>query len=179
MDVLFKNTTKYTQEKYSEFLKFHDMKFGTQYRILTIVVAIIILYMVAVNIVAKNITLVYILFIGFAGFVFYRYYSQEKIVKDEVKGESLQKQKEYTFTFFENKFEVREGLKRQSAEYNQIYKVFETDEFFYMYTDKNHSLMISKSGFEIGEPKDFSIFMKKKYSYKFKPNKNSFKGIIP
>ena len=179
MNIIFKNTTKYTQEKYAEFLKFHDSKYGIQYRILTIIVSIIILYMVASNIVAKNMTLVYILFIAFVVFLFYRYFSQEKIVKNEIKGETLQKQKEYTFTFFEKEFEVKEGLKRQRVQYNQIYRVFESEEFFYMYTDKNHSLMLSKSGFEIGNSVDFADSMKKKYSYKFKPNRNNFKGIIP
>ena len=171
MEIRFKNTTKYTQDKYWEFLKFHDMKYGTQYRILTIVVAIIILYMVAANIVAKNITLVYILFIGFAGFVFYRYYSQEKIVKDEVKGESLQKQKEYTFTFYEDLIYIEDGRSEQYIPYHQICKVYETSGYFYMYTDKTHSLMLSKNGFVVGTSEEFTVLMKKKYGFKFKVEK--------
>ena len=171
MKVLFKNTTRYTEEQYWKFLKFHDSKYGIQYRILTIIVSIIILYMVAANIVAKNITLVYILFIAFVIFLLYRYFSQEKIVKDEIKGESLQKQKEYTFTFFENSINIQDNSQKQNIPYKQIYRVFETKEYFYMYTDKTHSLMLSKSGFEVGTSEDFAIFMKKKYVYKFKANK--------
>ena len=171
MKVLFKNTTKYTEEQYWKFLKFHDSKFGIQYRILTIIVSIIILYMVAANIIAKNMTVVYILFIVFVGFLCYRYFSQKKIVKDEIKGESLQKQKEYTFTFYEDKIHIHDDKEEQYIQYNQIYKVFETNEYFYMYIDKTHSLMLSKSGFVVGNSEDFAVFMKEKYALKFKANK--------
>ena len=168
MDILFKNTTKYTKENYWDFLKFRDKKFGMQYRILTIMVSIIILYLLASNIVAKNMSLVIILFAIFVAYLFYRYYSQEKIVKNELKGESIQKQKEYTFVFYENQFCVKEGLKKQIVPYNKIYKVFETSDYFYMYTDKTHSLMLAKCGFEKGNSEDFGAFMKKKYPFKFR-----------
>lgn len=171
MNVIFKNTTKYTEEQYWKFLKFHDSKYGIQYRILTIVVAIIILYLVAANIVAKNLNLVYILFIAFVIFLFYRYFSQEKIVKDEIQGESIKKQKEYTFTFYENCLNIQDDCEEQDVLYKQLYRVFETSEYFYIYTDKTHSLMLSKSGFEVGNPEDFAVFMKKKFAYKFKSSK--------
>ena len=171
MEVLFKNTTKYTQEQYFKFLKFHDSKYGIQYRILTIIVSIIILYMVAANIVAKNMELVYTLFVVLVIFLFYRYYSQEKIVKDEIKGEPLKKQKEYTFTFYENYFDIKNDSEKQQVPYKKIYRVYATKEYFYMYTDKTHSLMLSKSGFQVGNPENFAVFMKKKYAYKFKESK--------
>jgi len=171
MEVLFKNTTKYTEEQYWKFLKFHDSKYGIQYRILTIIMSIIILYLVAANIVAKNLTLVYILFIVFIVFLCYRYFSQEKIVKDEIQGEPLKKQKEYTFTFFEDKIHIEDDVEEQYVLYKQLYRVHETNDYFYIYIDKTHSLMLAKSGFEIGNPEDFASFMKKKFSYRFKVNK--------
>ena len=50
--------------------------------------------------------------------------------------------------------------------YYKLYKVFETEHYFYLYINKNYSFVLSKDGFNIGSSKDFYKFIKRKIWYK-------------
>ena len=50
-------------------------------------------------------------------------------------------------------------------------KVFETKDYFYLYLDEDTAFLVSKSGFKIGTPKDFSEFIKKKCIFKYSKEK--------
>ena len=52
-----------------------------------------------------------------------------------------------------------------------LYKIFETNEFFYLYLDSRHSLILDKSGFTKGTPTEFKDFIKKKCPLKYRYDK--------
>ena len=51
---------------------------------------------------------------------------------------------------------------------DELYKIYKTDEYFFLYTDEDHSLILSKNGFEVGNPEAFDLFIKKKCPLKYK-----------
>ena len=44
MKVLYKNKTKYTKETYAKYLQFHQNKFGTKYRFITILIIVLLFF---------------------------------------------------------------------------------------------------------------------------------------
>ena len=52
--------------------------------------------------------------------------------------------------------------------YWKLYKIFENEDYFYLYLDKTHAFLLSKQGFDIGTPEEFREFIKKKCIFKFR-----------
>ena len=52
--------------------------------------------------------------------------------------------------------------------YYKLYRVFETENYFYFYLDKTNILVLEKSGFLLGTIQDFEKFMKRKMWFRFK-----------
>ena len=57
---------------------------------------------------------------------------------------------------------MSDRIKLVKVSYWKIYKLFETDEFFYIYIDKNHAFLLKKDKFSIGNVDDFNIFLKRR-----------------
>lgn len=47
MKVLYKNKTKYTKETYAKYLQFHQNKFGTKYRFITILIIVLLCFLLS------------------------------------------------------------------------------------------------------------------------------------
>ena len=84
-----------------------------------------------------------------------------------MKSKKIEKEQEFIFKFFDKKFYIYSKKLNRYVYYWQIRKVFETEEFFYLYIDKTHAFLLDKKGFEIGNIQDFSKFMKQKCKFRF------------
>ena len=169
MKVLFKNTTKYTKENCNNFLEFHTNKYGKKELLKMILFGICILYILIFNVVYKNWLLV--LCVILLSVIIYLI---EKS-KSGRQSKSRKKVKEFTFYFYEKHIKIKYRREFERLNYFQLYKIFETDEYFFLYLDKKNSLILSKDGFEIGTPKDFSTFIKNKCPLKYK-NEDRYKN---
>ena len=91
-------------------------------------------------------------------------------VSKEFNSEKIQDEKEFTFTFYEKKIKIRQNDKLETyiIKYNELYRVYKTEDFYYLYTDSRHSLLINTNSFIIGNSEDFSEFIKKKCKFKYK-----------
>ncbi len=175
LKILFKNITKYDKEIYTDFLKFHQKVFGLKYSLYTAFVIGLLLILVAMQIRNHNMNLAIILCSIITGFFLWRYLHPASEVAKEVNSAKIQNEKEFTFTWYEKKIKIRENDKLETymIKYNELYKVYETEEFFYLYTDNRHALLINTNSFIIGNSEDFSEFIKKKCKFKYKfRNKN-------
>ena len=92
--------------------------------------------------------------------------------KTEEKRNNKNKEREYTFYFYEKYIKIKYRRRFERLTYFQIYKIFETSEHFFLYLDEKSSLILNKKGFEIGTPKEFSKFIKRKCPFKYKEEKN-------
>lgn len=67
-----------------------------------------------------------------------------------------------TYTFYEDFAVISNGNDTVKLKYFKFYKIFEEPDRFYLYLDKDHSYILLKNNFTIGNAKDFYAFMKKK-----------------
>lgn len=167
MKILFKNTTKYDKENCNNFVMFHNNKYGTKKLIKAILAAICIIYMLIFNIISKNwrflITLAFVL----SALCLIVKYKAEK----EKEKKKKKKIKEFTFYFYEKYIKIKYRRQFERMRYFEVKKIFETDENFFLYTDESHSLILDKDGFEVGTPKEFSQFIRRKCPFKYSNEK--------
>ena len=168
MNLLFKNTTKYTKELYLSFLNFHNQTFGIKYHLFSFLVIVLfvsgIIMQLSYSLFIPAITLA----ICLIGFVIYRYsFSTSKISK-ELKSKKIDDNKEITFCFYDDCIEVFNESTGVSLEYKKIYKVYELPDLFYIYLSKQYALLIDKNSFTVGNYLDFSDFLRRKCWRKYK-----------
>lgn len=166
MEILFKNKTKYTKEIYSKYLQFHQKKFGKKYEFTTIVTILLLCFCIFSNTRYYNYLTALILFIVLGFFCFYRFFYPIKKVEKELKTEKFVEEKEFTFEFYEKYFMIYDKKTPYKMKYSQLYKVFETDNAFYLYINKDHAFLLNKSTFSVGNTLEFLKFLKKKIWYK-------------
>ena len=166
MKILFKNTTEYSKENYNQFVKFHQDKFGTKTILKIGVIAICLLYIFMVNLFNKNWRLIGILLI--VGLVIYGLNKLRISVQTEDRKKTINNKKKFTFFFYNSYIKVKSGRKFDRIRYFELYKIFKTEDYFFLYTDEDHSLILSKDGFEIGTPEAFDLFIKKKCPLKYR-----------
>ena len=96
----------------------------------------------------------------------------KKIVKAKAKVIPIMSEHSYTKdTKFGNAIDFINEIENTKIYYFKLYKVFETQDYFYLYLDEDTAFLVSKSGFKIGTPKDFSEFIKKKCIFKYSKEK--------
>lgn len=162
MKIIFKNITKYNKENCNNFIGFHANKYGKKEVMRYILGFVCFLYIFICNIIYKNwyILLILILVGGLLYFI-----HKQQAVKNQKEKKRI---KEYTFCFYEMYIKVKYRKEFNRIPYFKIKKIFETDNNFFLYTDDTHSLILDKEGFVIGNPKEFSEFIKKKCPFKYR-----------
>ena len=168
MKILFKNKTRYTKQIYKEFLEFHQEKYGATYMGYTVLLIILFIFCIILQIQSRNYLLSILTLCILIGFVFWRLYNPIKTVQKEIQSEKIENQQEFIFKFYERKFIIYGKKMKSEIKYWKLYKIFETDDYFYLYIDKDHAFLLSKNGFEIGTPNSFREFIKRKCRFKFK-----------
>ena len=93
MKVLYKNKTKYTKETYAKYLQFHQNKFGTKYRFITILIILLLCFFIITNFKYANKTTGFILLLALLVFCLYRFFQPINLVKKELKTEKFEKEK--------------------------------------------------------------------------------------
>ncbi len=142
MKPIFKNVTKYSNKSYKEFVNFHNKKYGATYTFFTVLFTILLLYCLILSIKEKQIHMVLIFILTIVFLLFWRIYMPLDKYRKELNNNS------------------KKG--KSEVYYFRLYKVFETEKFFYLYLNKEYAAVVSKDGFEIGNSNDFSEFIKKK-----------------
>ena len=168
MKVLFKNRTKYTKQVYDTFLQFHNQKYGSSYIFYTALVTILIFFCLGMNLKYKNFFTASIFLVIMIAFLLYRFIHPKKEIKKELKTDKIQKGKEFQFRFFEKNIEIVDKLELSKVKYFNIKHIYETDNYFYLYIDRNHAFLLDKTKFVIGNCEDFKIFIKHKCPFRFK-----------
>ena len=172
MKTLYKNKTKYTKELYSKFLEFHRAKNGLKYHSYTAIISALILFCLIINLRYNIIFLALVFTIILAVFIWYRMFYPNKKVNKEVKKEKFEKEKEFTFSFYEDYITIDDGQKKQKYSYWKFYKIYQNDSYFYLYISKEYAFILDKKQFLVGDVKTFYKFIKKKTWVRiFKRNK--------
>ena len=178
MEILFKNTTKYTKKIYEEFLTFHSNTFKLSYFLLNTLVFLLLLFVICMNIYYNFFLISIILFFALAIFIYIKYIRPIFTVKNEYNSNIIQNEESFTFKFYDTKFSVENLNSIHTHKYSDLYKIYENSNFYYLYIDKTHSYILNKnnfitnidnSNFENSTDKDFIKFLCTKVTtFKFK-----------
>lgn len=168
MKPLFKNKTKYTTKNYEQFINFHNNKYNFKYISFTLLFLIMFIYCLIVNIQKNNMLFIVMFVLIIIIFLLFRLYLPVQKYKKSQKICKSTKNPPFTFLFYNYYFTIN-GTR---VYYFKLHKIFETEEYFYLYVDDSNAAIISKKGFIIGNSLQFSEFMKKKCLFKY----NNFKG---
>lgn len=166
--LLFKNATQYSKKAYNKFNQFHNNNNVLKYELFTVLIIILLIYCIIATIKAKIVPLAILFTSVLIGFIIYRFFGPIRIYKKEVKKKAITKAQTFNFYFYDKYFKIRDNLDFHKQYYFKLHKVYETDEFFYLYIDKQYSFLVDKSGFTKGTPQEFSDFIKKKVLLKYK-----------
>lgn len=163
-EIIFKNVTKYTPKNYNQFIDFHNKKYSFTNTSYIIIMSILLIYCIILNIIQKNIFFMLLFTVLLIGILFFKIYIPIKRYKKTQKKLSNIKEKDFTFLFY-NWYLI---LDKKIIYYFNLYKIYETKDYFYLYVNPDYSMLVSKKGFEVGNSEDFSKFIKKKCSFKYK-----------
>lgn len=167
LELLFKNTTKYSKNSYNTFLNFHAKNFSFRYHLSSILGTICILFLVILYICYHYYELAFISCAVLIIFILWRYFYPIAEVRNEYQSDRITKQETVTYCFYKRRFKIYSNGKFSYKRYKELYKIFETDSFFYLYLDSRHSLLLDKSGFSKGSSKAFREFIKKKCPFRY------------
>ncbi len=163
MKPLFKNITIYNSKNYNQFVKFHGEKFSFSYNAYTLVLLVLLFYCFVLNIIQKNIFLFLLFLAMFVLTILFRMYIPTKRYQKTKKKFAENKSTSITIDFFKFYFKVEQKV----YPYLKLYKVFETKDYFYLYIDDEHAVLVNKSGFKVGTAQDFTEFIKRKCLFKY------------
>lgn len=162
MKILFKNKTKYTKDCYQQYLHFHQSKYGLRYQFTTIVIILMLSFCILMNLNYKNYIALILLLPFLCTFIYHQFYHPKKIITKELESDKFEKEKTFTFKFYEKYFTITCDGIGEKLKYSNLHRVFETADYFYLYIDKTHSLLLDKSGFTVGNISKFLRFLKRK-----------------
>lgn len=168
MEPLFKNKTTLSSKNYIQLVKFHQKKNNWKYTLYTATISILFVICVAFQISARNYLIATIIFACFVAFLGYRFIQPGQKNKKELRSDKVQNNLINYYFFYDNYFKVKNTIGNSKLKYSKLYKVYENDNYFYLYLDKNNSFILEKNGFMIGTSSDFEKFMKSKVGFKFK-----------
>lgn len=166
MEKLFENTTTYTPEVYNDFVIFHNQKYSLKYHLYTLFILFLIVFCMVLQFLYGNIALGILFVFAMVLFLVWRVFHPTFFVKKEAKSDKVQKQMKNTYSFYDKYMTIKNSKDNIKLGYYKLYKVFENDDYFYLYINKNYSFVLAKDTFSIGNSNEFYKFIKKKLWYK-------------
>ena len=108
MNPLFKNTTKYTEKSYQQFVNFHGTKFNFSYNFSTIVMIILMIYCIIYSISQKTFLLTLLFIAMIVLYVFIRIYiPAKKYVQTKTKYENMAEQRLFNHDLYPENIDNR------------------------------------------------------------------------
>lgn len=162
MEIRFQNTTAYNLAEYKKFVEFHSDKYNFKYHFYTLFIIALLIFCIVLQFCYGKILLGISFIFALVFFLFYRILHPIFLIKKEASSKKVQKKMENTYTFYDDFVIISSGKDRVKLKYSKFYKIFEEQDRFYLYLDKNHSYLLLKSNFSIGNSNDFYAFIKRK-----------------
>ncbi|MCI9178143.1 MAG: YcxB family protein [Clostridia bacterium] len=170
MQILFKNKTILSSSNYIHLVQFHQKKNNWKYWLYTAFLSFLFLICIAFQFISCNYFIAFILLACFLGFLGYRFIEPYHKTKKELQSKKIQNNLVNYYFFYENYFKIKNSIGNSKLKYYKLYKVYENENYFYLYLNKDNCLIIEKTGFMIGNADSFRNFIKSKVRFKFKGN---------
>lgn len=168
MQALFKNKTVLSSKNYLHLVDFHQKKNNWKYWLYTATLSLLFIIAISFQLIAKKYFIAVLLFVAFLAFLGYRFIQPYYKTKKELTSDKVQKNLINYYFFYEKYFRVKNTLGNSKLKYYKLYRVYENEQYFYLYLDKSNALIVEKNGFMIGNVNSFRNFIKNKVRFKFK-----------
>lgn len=168
MELLFKNKTTLSKENYMQLVHFHQEKNNWKYWLYTGIFSVLFILCIIFQVIAQNYFSACIILLALLFFWAYRLMEPYYKTKKELQSKKVQENLINYYFFYDTYFKIKNKIGTSKIKYYKIYRVYEKEDFFYLYFDKSNAFIIDKSGFTLGNKTTFSQFLKKKFPFKFK-----------
>ncbi len=168
MKILYKNKTVLSKKNYMNLVEFHQKKNNWKYWLYTFYISALLVIIVSFLIASGFIFQSLFLLICFIVFLIYRFIYPYYKTSKELHSDKIQKNLVNYYFFYEKYFKVKNKLGDSKINYTKLYRVYENENYFYLYFDKDNAFIVEKSGFLIGDVESFENFIKNKVWIKFK-----------
>ncbi len=168
MQPLFKNKSTLSTNTYIHLVEFHQLKNNWKYWLYTATISLLFIVCTAFQIAANNYFVCFLLLICFIAFLLYRFIEPYHKTKKELGSDKVQNTLVNYYFFYEKYFRIKNNIGSSKLRYYKLYKVYENDDSFYLYLNKNNAFILEKNGFIIGDEKSFKSFIKNKVKFRFK-----------
>ena len=168
MEILFQNKTTYNKELYLKFNEFHIEKFGLKYELEMLLFILMFIYCIILNLKNRSIYLSLLLIITLIIYILWKVFKPIFIYKNELKSRKIIKNHTFTYDFYKYFFKITYKKKTITIFYFKLKKLYETNENYYLYIDKNHAFLLDKNNFTIGNSKSFTEFINKKCLFRLR-----------
>lgn len=188
MDILFTNKTKNSKKIYDEFLVFHHKTFKLKFWFKTTIVTILLIYILVINLMNNTFMtrLVAIcIFLSLIIYLFFKVFKPIKDVEKDYKSSTIQKEEFQIYNFYEKHMTIQKlniSLKDTNEvenainvnepnsqiitkKYSNLYKIYETKNFYYFYLNFYRVYIIDKQTFINSSANDFSNYFNKKLRF--------------
>lgn len=168
MKPLFQNKTTLSQKVYLDLLTFHQRKFSWKQTIYTAIFFLLFIVFISSLFANHYFARGFLFFIIFACFLAYQFIHPMQKNTKEFHSDKVQNGLINTYSFYEKYFVVKNKMGNDKISYYKLYRIFETENYFYLYLDKVNILVLDKSEFLLGTVQNFKKFIKHKMWLKFK-----------
>ena len=166
MEEIFVNKTVCTDKEYKIFLKSYQKEFART-DLLYILFNIIFFGVCSILLFINQDYLVgSVIIIGIILYVILKRKRNQKIAKEQNK--KVQEKFTNDYIFYNRNFAIKTKEGKANIWYFKIYRIVETEKYFYIYLNRKYAYIIAKDGFTKGEGKDFGEFIKRKTFFKYR-----------
>ncbi len=168
-ELLVKNETEYTYDKYLELNRFNTFKVKkTAMVILIVSISIIFLCGVLMIILGEYSDAVIYIALAIAFTVFFIFLPTLQTRKIFKSDKMLQQKIKNNFEFYNDRIEASNTKGNSKLKYEDLYRVYETDKAFYMYLNRIQVFMLSKDSFIIGDAEKLANLLQEKLGKNYK-----------
>ena len=168
LKVLFKNKTRYTYDLYAKYNVFHSETNFIMNNLYNAIMVFGILFLIIMQVVHHNYEMVTLFGVLLTILIAWRLFYPMFIGQREVTSDKITKEKEYTFTFYDNYFTIEDENYIHKMKYKDLFRVRINHEYSYLYTDRKNSYILDNSTFLHGSFSSFKPFLRKKVGWRYK-----------
>ena len=112
MEKLFENTTTYTKDVYSEFVKFHNEKYNLRYHLYTLFVLSLIVFCMVSQFLYGNITIGILFIFVMVIFLMWRVFHPILFTKKEASSNKVKNQLKNTYSFYNGYMKISNATRK-------------------------------------------------------------------
>ena len=166
--VLFENKTKYTEDLYNIFLKEYKKEYASSENLFTgfnfFFFGICMFFAFKEN----ELILAFAILIGLIIYFWYKFIRPATREIKTRKNPMLKDNFINTYKFYERYFDVENPKGKARTYYLKVYRITETQDYYYIYISREYAFIVSKTEFTEGNNIEFTTFIKKKLLGKYR-----------